>query len=77
MDDLLKKVPKELRPCFTEIVAIIDRFCDQHLDDEYKELCRKTSDDDAILCRFGHPTKLRHRDRPMPRSSHRGKTAPS
>jgi hypothetical protein len=52
MDELLKKVPKEMRPRFTEIVAIIDRFCDQHLNDEYKELCRKMA---VVVCHKGSP----------------------
>lgn len=41
MDKLLEKVLQELRPRFVEIVAITDKFCDDHLTDEYKELCRK------------------------------------
>jgi hypothetical protein len=52
MDDLLKQVPKELRDRFTEIVTITDRFCNEHLNDEYKQLCREMV---AILCRDGAP----------------------
>ena len=52
MDDLLKKVPKDLRTRFTEIVAITDQFCDEQLTDEYKELSREMA---VAICRKGSP----------------------
>jgi len=35
------RVPKKMRPKFDEIVALTDAFCQQYLDEEYAELCRK------------------------------------
>jgi hypothetical protein len=32
-------VPRKNRQLFMQIVDLIDKFCDAHLDDEYKELC--------------------------------------
>jgi len=40
MDDLLESVPQELKARFKEIVSVTDRFCDDRLNDEYRELCR-------------------------------------
>ena len=34
------RVPQALRDDVGEIVAITDRFCDEHLDGEYARLCR-------------------------------------
>jgi hypothetical protein len=42
-----EQVPSKLRKRFAEIVAITDRFCDEHLDEEFKGLCREMA---AVLC---------------------------
>jgi hypothetical protein len=34
------RIPKALRSETEEVFALTDRFCDEHLDDEYTELCR-------------------------------------
>src|SRR5581483_563446 len=41
MDELLAKVPEELRPRFREITALTDQFCAAHLDGEYRDICRE------------------------------------
>ena len=43
-----KSVPKDMRPAYEVIVGLTDAFCDQHLDDEYRELARDMA---AALCR--------------------------
>ena len=40
MEPLAEQIPEKLRGRFAEIMAITDRFCDEHLDAEFKELCR-------------------------------------
>lgn len=45
MDDLLVRVPKSLRDQFSEIVALIDRYCAAHLNAEYRDLCRACAAD--------------------------------
>jgi hypothetical protein len=52
MDELLREIPEELRNRLAEIVAATDRFCDDHLDAEFKQLCREMA---ALLCREGFP----------------------
>src|SRR5438874_451564 len=52
MDDLLEGVPQKLRKRLAEVVAATDRFCDEHLDAEFKGLCREMA---AELCRRGFP----------------------
>ena len=37
-----------MRVKFDEIVALIDKFCNQHLNDEYRQLVREAT---AALCR--------------------------
>jgi len=32
-------IPEELHEAFTEIVALTDEFCHEHLNDEYRQLC--------------------------------------
>jgi hypothetical protein len=54
MDEFLAQVPADLRPRFREIVAITDVFCDAHLDDEYRDLCRHLA---AVACAEGVPVK--------------------
>ena len=41
-------VPKDLKPLFDQIVALIDGVCIAHLNDEYAQVCRKMT---AALCR--------------------------
>ena len=43
-----EKVPKEMRAKFDEIVALTDRVCEEHLDEEYAQLARYAT---AALCR--------------------------
>lgn len=52
MDEILDRVPEELRERFTEIVAVTDTVCDQHLGDEYKMLAREMA---RSLCQKGTP----------------------
>ena len=51
-DELPCDVPPEHRARFVEIVALTDEFCDRHLNDEYKAVCRKMA---ASLCQRGSP----------------------
>jgi hypothetical protein len=51
-DDLLRQVPEKLRPRFAEIVALTDRFCEDHLDEEFRQLCREMA---VALCQEGFP----------------------
>ena len=48
MSDPISRVPKELRERYGEIVAHTDRFCKEHLDDEFRDLCRELA---AQACR--------------------------
>ena len=43
-----ERVPKQMQPKFEEIVSLTDNFCQEHLNDEYAQLCRKLT---AALCR--------------------------
>ncbi len=52
MDHRIEQVPEKLRGRFADIVAITDRFCDEHLDAEFKRLCREMA---ALLCVEGCP----------------------
>jgi hypothetical protein len=52
MDDLRKQVPEKLRERFAEIVSLTDQFCDRHLNDEYKQLCREMA---VAVCQEGSP----------------------
>ncbi len=47
MDKLIERIPEKLRGRFADIVAVTDRFCDEHLDEEFKRLCREMV---AVLC---------------------------
>jgi len=51
-DELLSEVPAEYRERFVEVVALIDQFCDRHLNDEYKAVGRKLA---AMMCQKGSP----------------------
>jgi hypothetical protein len=50
--DVIVRLPPNLGKRLGEILAIIDRFCDEHLDEEYKALCRDLA---AALCVDGFP----------------------
>lgn len=41
MDGYLDKVPLPLRQRLEDIVNLTDDFCDKHLNDDYKDCCRK------------------------------------
>lgn len=47
MDEWTSEVPMALRERLAEIVDLTDDFCDNHLNDEYKEICRKMA---AAFC---------------------------
>jgi hypothetical protein len=49
---MMARVPKEYVARCNELAALTDRFCDAHLNDEYKGLCRKMA---AALCRKHAP----------------------
>jgi hypothetical protein len=46
------RLPPKLGKRLGEILAITDRFCDEHLDEEFKGLCRDMA---AVLCVEGFP----------------------
>ena len=48
------EVSKEFRDEYLEIVALTDPFCDEHLNREYRELCRQMA---AVICQSGSPVK--------------------
>jgi hypothetical protein len=48
----LDDVPQEFRDRYTEIVTLVDDFCDQFLNEEYKHVCRKMA---VSLCQKGSP----------------------
>src|SRR5205823_9260296 len=50
--DVIVRLPPKLGKRLGEILAITDRFCDEHLDAEYKALCRDMA---AVLCVEGFP----------------------
>src|SRR5438067_7127930 len=43
-----QNVPKEMQARFDEITHITDAYSDEHLNNEYKEICRQLT---ATLCR--------------------------
>ena len=51
-----ESVPKQMQPVYEAIVALMDQFCRQHLDDEYAQMCRKLA---AALARK-RPSPLAH-----------------
>ncbi len=59
LDAFLTEVPEEVQERFHEIVTITDRFCSQHLDDEFRDVCRRLA---TCLCQPESPV-------------HRGKAA--
>ncbi|MCH8342534.1 MAG: hypothetical protein IH983_00925 [Planctomycetes bacterium] len=54
MEDLLEYVPEEFQQVFSAIVDLTDAFCDKHLNDEYKQLCREMA---VAVCQKGSPVK--------------------
>jgi hypothetical protein len=50
--DVIVRLPPKLGKRLGEVLAITDRFCDEHLDAEYKGLCRDMA---AALCVEGFP----------------------
>lgn len=40
-DQKQERVPKKMRDRYDDIVAMTDDFCEEHLNDEYAQLCRK------------------------------------
>ena len=47
-----ERVPEALQGKYDEIVALTDEFCQQHLNEEYRDLCRLM---EAKLCRKRPP----------------------
>src|SRR5688572_24376431 len=43
MDDLLTRVPARTQPRVREIIDLTDSFCQAHMDDEFRDLCRKVA----------------------------------
>ena len=41
MKEQMSDVPMPMRERFAEIVDLTDKLCDQHLNSEYKSICRK------------------------------------
>ena len=41
LHEFLEEVPESLQPRFRQIVQRVDRFCQERLDDEYREVCRR------------------------------------
>jgi len=52
LNNLLAEVPKAYAARFTDLVRLTDAFCDAHLNNEYKDLCRKMV---VAACRKGTP----------------------
>ena len=52
LDEWRDDVPAEQWPLFERLAGLTDAFCDAHLNDEYKELCRDMA---AALCQPGSP----------------------
>ena len=48
MDEWLGEIPMSCRERFAEITDLTDEFCDQHLNEEYKEVCRRLA---VAFCR--------------------------
>ena len=41
MDDYLRDLPVPFHPLFKAVVSLTDLFCDLHLNDEYRDMCRE------------------------------------
>ena len=53
IDDAMD-VSEEFRDEYLEIVALTDPFCDEHLNGDYRELCRRMA---SAICQSGSPVK--------------------
>lgn len=51
-NDILSNIPEPFRERFVDLLAIIEPFCDQHLNDEYKDVCTRLA---AAMCVKGSP----------------------
>ncbi|MEX2141224.1 MAG: plasmid pRiA4b ORF-3 family protein [Pirellulales bacterium] len=49
---LAEQIPADARSRFDEVVALTDAFCQEHLNDEYREGCRRLT---ALICLTGGP----------------------
>ena len=47
-------IPKKFQQVFTELVELTDAFCETHLDEDYRQLCREMA---AVLCQAGSPVE--------------------
>jgi len=45
-------IPGELQQVFTEVVGLMDAFCERHLNEDYRELCREMA---VSVCQAGLP----------------------
>lgn len=52
IQELLEQVPPAYQKRFLELVESVDQFCDQHLNNEYKEVARLMA---GNLCQAGSP----------------------
>lgn len=52
MGDPIKQIPMAFRERFAELVGLTDAFCESHLNDEYKTVCREMV---AAVCQRGSP----------------------
>ncbi|NOT01123.1 MAG: hypothetical protein HOP29_10890 [Phycisphaerales bacterium] len=50
--ELIAKVPQAYATRITALAGLTDAFCDAHLNDEYKELCREMA---VAVCQKGSP----------------------
>ncbi len=48
----LNDIPMHFRERFTDIIEVIDSFCDDHLNEEYKDVCHELA---AHVCQDGSP----------------------
>ncbi len=54
VDELLTRVTPQLHTRFREIVALTDKFCEAHLDAEYRDICRELT---VEVCQAGVPVE--------------------
>ena len=50
LNEFLAEIPEPLKPRFLKIAVIVDRFCDERLNDDYLEVCRRLL---ACFCQPG------------------------
>lgn len=53
-DSRLDQIPEPFRERYLEITALSDAFCREHLNDEYRDACRRMA---KLLCVPGSPVK--------------------